>query len=56
MTYQEAVMSYDGRDDRSLAVDGVQRSVSVGHLTYLKTACAKYSIYIYILFITSEQL
>uniref|UniRef100_A0A3Q3EIA6 Tetraspanin 7 n=1 Tax=Labrus bergylta TaxID=56723 RepID=A0A3Q3EIA6_9LABR len=24
-TYSEAVMRYDGRDDRSLAVDGVQR-------------------------------
>lgn len=30
-TYSEAVMRYDGLDDRSLAVDGVQRSVSVGH-------------------------
>ncbi|KAM7365859.1 hypothetical protein PAMP_016752 [Pampus punctatissimus] len=25
MTYSDAVMRYDGRDDRSLAVDGVQR-------------------------------
>lgn len=30
MTYNEAVMSYDGLDDRSLAVDGIQRRVSVG--------------------------
>lgn len=29
-TYNEAVMRYDGLDDRSLAVDGVQRSVSLG--------------------------
>lgn len=29
MTYNEAVMGYDGLDDRSLAVDGVQRRVSV---------------------------
>lgn len=28
-TYSDAVMKYDGRDDRSLAVDGVQRRVSV---------------------------
>jgi len=28
-TYSEAVMRYDGRDDRSLAVDGVQRRVSI---------------------------
>lgn len=28
-TYGDAVMGYDGRDDRSLAVDGVQRGVSV---------------------------
>lgn len=30
VTYNEAVMRYDGLDDRSLAVDGVQRRVSVG--------------------------
>lgn len=30
MTYNEAVMSYDGLDDRSLAVDAIQRRVSVG--------------------------
>lgn len=29
MTYSEAVMSYDGLDDRSLAVDGIQRRVRV---------------------------
>lgn len=28
-TYSEAVTNYDGRDDRSLAVDGVQRRVSI---------------------------
>lgn len=44
-------MRYDGLDDRSLAVDGVQRSVSVGHLLVfflkmmsLKTSCSKYSL------------
>lgn len=36
MTYNEAVMSYDGLDDRSLAVDGVQRRVSVGPFLGLK--------------------
>lgn len=36
MTYNEAVMRYDGLDDRSLAVDGVQRRVSVGPFLNLK--------------------
>lgn len=47
-TYNEAVMRYNGLDDRSLAVDGVQRSVSVDlflvfkKMMSLKT-CPKYS-------------
>lgn len=36
MTYNEAVMSYDGLDDRSLAVDDIQRRVSVGLFLRLK--------------------
>lgn len=36
MTYNEAVMSYDGLDDRSLAVDGIQRRVRVGPFLSLK--------------------
>lgn len=49
-TYNEAVMRYDGLDDRSLAVDDVQRSVSVGHflvfkkMMSLKSPCPKYSL------------
>lgn len=38
-TYNEAVTRYDGLDDRSLAVDDVQRRVSVGTSTLFHQKC-----------------
>uniref|UniRef100_A0A3Q3J144 Tetraspanin n=1 Tax=Monopterus albus TaxID=43700 RepID=A0A3Q3J144_MONAL len=42
-TYSDAVMKYDGRDDRSLAVDNVQRRVSVFALFCFDLCCVSLS-------------